>query len=1082
MKTKLCGVAIACGIVAAVCAPAMADEARVPSSGNGAELPSNQEGPIGGTTARHFMMVLDARAMQGIPVGSRLTGLRFRLDAGIAVAWPPANVSFADYELRLSAAATTSATMSTTYASNVSGAQTLVKDGGFAISASSYPASPAPRAFGPLIQFDAGYVYNGGALCLDFNHTGTGSLVSGSMDASNSPSTDFVRGLYAPDRVAASGSLTTCPIVEFEYVPPTNTVVPASLVSSTGPNSQEGEIGGTGVRRYLFNIDEAALNIPPGSVITGLAFRLDENLAAAWPPANTTNSDYELRIGSGVATAAMSSTYANNFTSQTLVYDGALDLNMGVFSSEATGATPEQYGLVIPFSTPYPYFGGNLSIDINYPATAFGALGAMDGTQFGDFATTGVRGLYSSASRTAATGILTTAPVTRVFYIAGPAPSLATGVTKVYLTDDFASAPTGNGYSSLVQNASRSLMIVSAADQFDTIGLGSQIVGHAARSYETQPVWPAGASTFLNYEVNLSRSANPPSAISSTFADNIGTDNVVARSGPLSIPANSFLPLGSGPAAPFSFSIPYTSAYTYLGGPLNFFVRQSGGSVAPIFLSALQLSDPSIGTKVAARLATSNVAATGNVTGPTVIRLDVNAATNVPRGVATPNGSSINGLLGTGEYTFQQIIAAEELRDIPVGSLIDQLWLRNYSFSLSTPASDASTTDFEVAVSTSANRPALISGTFADNEGADRILVHDGLLALPADTLPAGPTGNPGKVLHFQRAFVYRGGDLCVTIRHRAFNVDSGNIEAPPPGAGLGRALFSNSFSAASGGVLGGGNPRVAGLRLGYTPSVCTPNALATTEGINGLSTLGSDSAVQIIVPASELLAVDVGSAVTGLSFRNSSSGGGPSFPTAAFSFARFDVRVAPTTVAPLSMSNTFASNVGVGEIVVREGPLAVPLNAFPASGSGAIPGEFAWFIAFDRAFIYQGGNLCITIRTQGLPPGNTFLDTDGTAPTARGAMRYTAGNPDALTGNASWGPIVTRFAFTARAFCPWDLNNDGFVNDDDFVVFLAAYNTLDCADGSMPEGCPADFNYDRFVDDLDFQGFLMPYNNLLCP
>ena len=1079
MRFSLFRAAITFASVSMFGACAIADQARVPSSGNGFELAAGQEGPIGGTAARRFMMVLDARAMQGIPLGSRLTGLRFRLDSFNGAAWPPANVTIADYELRLSAAATTAATMSSTYANNISGSQTLVKDGALGITAGAYPAGATPRAFGPLISFGTEFIYAGGPLCLDFSHTGTGSATTGFMDASNTPATDFLQGLYASNRTAVSGNLTSCPIVEFEYIAPTSNVVPASLAATEGPSNQEGSIGGTGIRRFQFNIDDAALNIPPGSVITGLAFRLN-NTNAAWPPANITNSDYELRIGPGVETSAMSTTYASNFTSQTLVHDGALDFNQGVFAADASGATPEQFGLFIPFSTPYPYFGGPLSIDINYPATAFGISGAMDATLTGDFATSGMRGLYSNVSRTALTGSLTNAPVTRVFYTAGPGPDLASGVTKVYLTDDFASAPAGTLLNSLLQTTSRSLMIVSAADQLDTIGLGSQIVGHSARAHPIATLWPGAASSFTSYEVSLSRSVNPPSTISSTFAANIGADNVVARSGPLSIPVNSFLPLGSGPAAPFSFTVPYSSAYTYLGGPLSFFVRHSGGSQVPIFLDSISSNDPSYGTKIAAKLADSTVAPSGSTISATVIRLDVDAATNVPRGTAAPTSSFLGGLLATSDYTFQQIIAAEELRDIPVGSLIDHLWLRNYSTSSSTPASDSSTTDFEVALSTSTNRPALASTTFANNEGADRVLVYDGLLALPADSLPAGSTGKPGKLLSFKRAFVYRGGDLCLTMRHRGFTVDAGNIESPLANAALGRSLFTFSFDGATGSLLSGGT-RVASLRLGYTPSVCTPNALATTEGDDGQQILGTNSAVQIIVAASELRSIDVGSAITGVSFRNSSTGFGASFPTSDFTFTRFDVRVAPTTVAPLSMSDTFASNVGAGEIAVREGPLAVPQDAFPASGSFSIPGEFAWFIAFDRAFIYPGGNLCITLRTQGLPPGNTFLDCNP-SPTVQGAMRYANGSPDALSGPSTFGAFAMRFAFTARAFCPWDLNNDGLVTDDDFVIFLAAYNTLDCTDVTMPEGCPADFNYDRLVDDLDFQAFLMPYNDLVCP
>ncbi|MBX3388065.1 MAG: hypothetical protein KF691_01275 [Phycisphaeraceae bacterium] len=65
---------------------------------------------------------------------------------------------------------------------------------------------------------------------------------------------------------------------------------------------------------------------------------------------------------------------------------------------------------------------------------------------------------------------------------------------------------------------------------------------------------------------------------------------------------------------------------------------------------------------------------------------------------------------------------------------------------------------------------------------------------------------------------------------------------------------------------------------------------------------------------------------------------------------------------------------------------------------------------------------------------------------------------------------------------CPCDLNGDGFVDDDDFVIFLAAYNILDCLDPSMPARCPADFNGDSLVDDTDFVIFVAAYNELVCP
>lgn len=61
---------------------------------------------------------------------------------------------------------------------------------------------------------------------------------------------------------------------------------------------------------------------------------------------------------------------------------------------------------------------------------------------------------------------------------------------------------------------------------------------------------------------------------------------------------------------------------------------------------------------------------------------------------------------------------------------------------------------------------------------------------------------------------------------------------------------------------------------------------------------------------------------------------------------------------------------------------------------------------------------------------------------------------------------------------CPADLNNDGMVDDADFVPFVVAYNYLLCD----PPGCPTDFNGDWMTDDADFSIFAVAYDALLCP
>ena len=59
-------------------------------------------------------------------------------------------------------------------------------------------------------------------------------------------------------------------------------------------------------------------------------------------------------------------------------------------------------------------------------------------------------------------------------------------------------------------------------------------------------------------------------------------------------------------------------------------------------------------------------------------------------------------------------------------------------------------------------------------------------------------------------------------------------------------------------------------------------------------------------------------------------------------------------------------------------------------------------------------------------------------------------------------------------SYCPGDFNDDGFVDDVDFVLFANAYNALTDQGG--------DLNGDTLTDDVDFVQFAAAYDLLVCP
>ncbi|MBN8598147.1 MAG: hypothetical protein J0L78_10790 [Planctomycetes bacterium] len=107
---------------------------------------------------------------------------------------------------------------------------------------------------------------------------------------------------------------------------------------------------------------------------------------------------------------------------------------------------------------------------------------------------------------------------------------------------------------------------------------------------------------------------------------------------------------------------------------------------------------------------------------------------------------------------------------------------------------------------------------------------------------------------------------------------------------------------------------------------------------------------------------------------------------------------------------------------------------------------------------------------------GSALTDFSGTLTLATDQPVFDL--PAGYTINSAQARIVDNwFALP----CPADLFHDQQVDDADFLIFVQAYNTLDCADAAMPPGCPADLNNDQFVDDADFQLFVPAYNALLC-
>jgi hypothetical protein len=85
--------------------------------------------------------------------------------------------------------------------------------------------------------------------------------------------------------------------------------------------------------------------------------------------------------------------------------------------------------------------------------------------------------------------------------------------------------------------------------------------------------WPAAEASFANYDIRLSGSVDP-ALRSLVFANNVVGDQMLVRSGPLSIGPGSF-ESGSSPNM-FGLPLSFDSGYVYTGGNLLIEIRHTG--------------------------------------------------------------------------------------------------------------------------------------------------------------------------------------------------------------------------------------------------------------------------------------------------------------------------------------------------------------------------------------------------------------------------------------------------------------------------------------------------------------------------
>jgi hypothetical protein len=197
--------------------------------------------------------------------------------------------------------------------------------------------------------------------------------------------------------------------------------------------------------------------------------------------------------------------------------------------------------------------------------------------------------------------------------LASPAWAATVVAPAAYATTDAPSAQ--YGILGNPGNSASTFQFVVAASQLTGITQGALISSIGFRFAGTPQLEPVGAASFSRYDIQIGRSANSVTALSSTYANNLGADTILARSGAMTVAANTFVDLpGEGPNA--FVDLAFTTPYTYVGGDLAVTIRYIPTSGNPGIALDAFTADSRINTVSTLGSATSTVGTVGQSFAP----------------------------------------------------------------------------------------------------------------------------------------------------------------------------------------------------------------------------------------------------------------------------------------------------------------------------------------------------------------------------------------------------------------------------------------------------------------------------------
>lgn len=162
---------------------------------------------------------------------------------------------------------------------------------------------------------------------------------------------------------------------------------------------------------------------------------------------------------------------------------------------------------------------------------------------------------------------------------------------------------------------------------------------------------------------------------------------------------------------------------------------------------------------------------------------------------STEAGSAESAPLGVDVQRFQQVFGIALLGDLNVGDVIVGLTFRLDAASGALPAQTIQ--NYEIRLSQSRNAPGSLSAIFADNRGADDVIVRSGPLVIHTGDFPSGGRPNPfGVMIQFTVPYVYQGGPLLLEVAHDGFPAGGRYADADYPTSLSAQTAFGAGFAA----------------------------------------------------------------------------------------------------------------------------------------------------------------------------------------------------------------------------------------------------------------------------------------------